>query len=493
MGKLGDPLASTGIPGFCRASDSIGAVSDFGLDRYALDGADTAGHLHPLEIARDLIAGGKPRSALEVLSLHFDTHADDPEYLLLCAEAWRATGDTLRAQQALLGAIRVVPNDPRPLRSLSELLEERGERERAERVLAKVRALELSAGDATDLPEEVDLDGDEDLIAAAERRERGSGLGRPVGMVRYVSLVLAGLGTFALLIAGISLLTEARAVQDSGEPKPAGDREASAPLAVEPVQETDPVVSPPMPEVPNAVPDTIALEETVALPPAPIEPLAALVPAAAEREVAANALPSTAPRTPKPATPRASQTTAKQGRAAPPPKKVPEPQSEAAAPDVSLDSSDTARLTEHADVLYEQGQTALAASYYRRALDIDPDYAPALVGIGRGILRAEKYDEAMSNATRALQLARGVDARPGLEAEAIYQMGRVHLERGDRDAARQLLRQSVSLKEAPAEAWFYLGEALASDNSPAARRAYEKYLELVTSGHLADRARRAIQ
>lgn len=468
-------------------------MSDLGLDRYALDDADAAGHLHPLEIARDLIVAGKPRSALEVLSLHFDTHADDPEYLLLCAEAWRATGDTLRAQQALLGAARVAPSDPRPLWSLRELLEERGEREKAERVLAKVRALELSAADATEAPDEVDLDGDEDLIAAAERRERGSRLVRPIGRPRYVSIVLAVLGSFALLIAGISLLTEASGGQGSGEPKPADDREDSVPLAAKPVQKTDLTVSPSIPEVPGAAPEGIVIPEAIELPPAPIERLAASLPVGAARKVAANAPPSTAPRRPKPTAPRPSQATVARQQLAPSSKKAPEPRSETPAAGVSLGSSDPARLTEHADMLYAQGHSALAASYYRRALDVDPDYAPALVGIGRGILRAEKFDEAMSNATRALQLARGVDARPGLEAEAIYQMGRIHLERGDRDAARQLLRQSVSLTGAPDEAWFYLGEALASDNSPAARRAYEKYLELVTSGHLADRARRAIR
>lgn len=154
---------------------------------------------------------------------------------------------------------------------------------------------------------------------------------------------------------------------------------------------------------------------------------------------------------------------------------------------------DPQALTRRADTLYAQGHTGVAASYYRRALDLDADYAPALVGIGRSILRAEKYSDAMTNATRALQLARGVDSRPGLEAEAIYQIARVHLHRGDLDAARRLLRQSISLSGTPTAAWFYLGEALWNDNSPAAREAYEKYLELVPTGHLADRARRAIQ
>ncbi|TNF64515.1 MAG: tetratricopeptide repeat protein [Deltaproteobacteria bacterium] len=158
-----------------------------------------------------------------------------------------------------------------------------------------------------------------------------------------------------------------------------------------------------------------------------------------------------------------------------------------------LASFDVKRLTTRADTLYARGHSGVAASYYRRALELDPDYAPALVGIGQSLLRAKKYSEAMRNATRALQFARGVDARPGLEATAIYQLGRVHYERGERDSARRLFRQSISLPGTPAEAWFYLGEALSSDNSPAARDAYEKYLELVPKGHFADRARRAIQ
>jgi tetratricopeptide (TPR) repeat protein len=161
--------------------------------------------------------------------------------------------------------------------------------------------------------------------------------------------------------------------------------------------------------------------------------------------------------------------------------------------EAELASMDAKALTQRGDALHGRGQGAIAANYYRRALEIDPDYAPALVGIGWSLLRAKKYAEAMDNATRALQLARGVDARPGLEAAAIYQIGRVHFERGERDAARGLLRQSTSLSGTPPPAWFYLGEALSSDNSPAAREAYQKYLELVPEGQLASRARRAIQ
>jgi tetratricopeptide (TPR) repeat protein len=229
--------------------------------------------------------------------------------------------------------------------------------------------------------------------------------------------------------------------------------------------------------------------EPVTLPPA--EPVT--VPAPALPTVPVPDEPATVP-APKPKKPVAkakAKPASKAKRSAPEPPAAPEPSAAVVA--TELGSMDAPSLTRRADQLYRQGHSGVAASYYRRALEIDPDYAPALVGMGRGILRAEKYTDAMNNATRALQHARGVDAKPGLEAEAIYQIGRVHLHRGELDAARRLFRQSISLPGTPPAVWFYLGEALWNDNSPAAREAYERYLVLVPNGHLADRARRAIR
>jgi len=419
-----------GIPAHRVLSVSIAPVSDFGLDAYVLDGDDAAGHPHPLEIARDLIAAGKPRSALEVLSLHHDELADDPKYLLICSEAWWATGDALRAQQALVGAARLVPDDPAPLQLLGELLRECGEQEKAERVLAKARALELSGAVGEELRESELPTVEDDLIASAERRERSTQAGLTP---RQLLAGLTGLALVAGVVAGIVVLTQ-------------------------PSEETVPV--------PVPVPGPAPAPETAPVP-APTK-------ASPSRRVK-----PTARVAPKPK------------RVAPAPEPNPEPT--AAVVQSELSSMEAPGLTRRADQLFAQGHPAVAASYYRRALELDPDYAPALVGIGRGILRAEKYEEAMENATRALQHARGVDARPGLEAEAIYQIARVHLYRGELDAARRLFRQSISLPGTPPAAWFYLGEALWTDNSPAAREAYERYLELVPKGHLADRARRAIQ
>lgn len=459
-------------------------MSDFGLDAYALDEEDSGGHPHPLEIARDLIATGKPRLALEVLSLHHDRLADDPEYLLLCAEAWLADGDSLRAQQALLGAVRLDAKDPRPLRWLGELLSERGEHERAERLLAKARGLEALANDAEEPPDPMGPDAEHDLIAFAEQQERRH---QAALTPRRTLLGVVALAAVALLIAAISRVA-------SPDAEVLSEDEASLAVAPSAQDEAPPFESEPVladSESVLADLEPVLVDSTLHDPQEPelrTEP----VPIVVEAELALAPPPAPAPAAPPTKIPRA-RVAPPARKAEAPPKDEPEPEPRDADVQAELSSMDPKRLTARGEELQARGHTALAASYYRRALEIDPDYAPALVGMGDGFLRAKKYADAMSSATRALQLARGVDARPGLEAAAIYQMGRVHYERGERDAARNLFRQSISLKGTPAEAWFYLGEALSSDNSPAAREAYEKYLQLVTKGNLADRARRAIQ
>ncbi len=440
-------------------------MSDFGFDAYALDGLDPTAAPTPLEVARDLILTGKPRSALEVLAEHHQRLADDPSYLMLCGEAWRAVGDGPRAQHAFLGAIRVAPRDPRPLQLLGDLLMERGQAARARRVFEKAKHLELAPAEGTADFEEADIT--DDLIAAAEHEERTRH--SPVDP-RQLLLVIAVVVGIGLLMSGIALLV-------APAPPPATDAPA-VPAIAAPSLEVG--VAPPKQEPVAPAPVAIEVVEEPAVVAAETSPPA---PIARGIEVP-KPMPATSPRANK--RPKA---------ASPPRKRVESPPVPTEADlDAELASlSSAVALNERADALNARGQTASAAMFYRRALEIDPDYAPALVGIGRSLLRAEKYGEAMSNATRALELARGVDARPGLEAEALYQIGRVHHQRGEEDAARRLLRQSISLPKAPAAAWFYLGESLSQDNSPAARDAYERYLQRKPNGQLSDRARRAIQ
>jgi tetratricopeptide (TPR) repeat protein len=476
-------------------------VSDVGFEAHALEAGGLAPDANPLEIARDLIAAGKPRTALALLGANHDALADDPEYLLICSEAWWADGDSLRAQQALLGAARLAPEDPAPLLLLGELLKGEGQHEKAERVLDKARSLGASLRErAAEVPEQTD-----DLIAFAEQQERKSHARLSTTQLLLGALALL---TVAGVVAAIAAITGLDA-QGSAEVTPAST-EAPSEQAQRAPQVTAAVTAPadaesqsPAPAVSEAEPgqepgpvqeagpvqESEPVREAESLQAYRTPPEAVLAP-----RIVASPMQTPARSRPAPSTSRKPKVQASADRSSKP---SPRPDANA-APDVATVNQELAtlapkELTDRADALYARGHTAIAAGYYRRALDLDPDYAPALVGIGRSILRAEQYSEAFVNATRALQLARGVDARAGLEAEAIYQLGRVHLHRGELDAARRLFRQSISLSGTPPAAWFYLGEALWIDNSPAAREAYQRYLDLVSTGHLADRARRAIR
>lgn len=406
---------------------------------------------NPLATVASMIEEGQPTSALDLLAAIHDRFAGEPDYLLLCARAWRDVGDPLRSQHALLGAIRVAPDDPRPLSFLAELLLERGELDRARRVLDKADALSpfneriaelrrrsdglsvlrqsTSTGDRESfLPSGGGLS--QDLIALAEQEEKirpaAPALSRPRSSRGARSKLTVVIGVVVICSIGLWAALQLWTGTTSGPgPKPA--TEAAAPAAQ------------------------------------------------AERLDSPGAMPSSLPQPPI---------------AEAPPLRSP---SIAEPPATSPASSKAARLVVRADRFYEVGEKARAATLYRRAMRLDPDYGPALVGVGRSLLHAKKYDQALVVASRVLQERDEATRSPEVQAGALYQVGRIHHERGDRVAARRILRESTAFAEAPHEAWFYLGETLSRENSPAARSAYERYLSLVPHGPLSSRARRAIR
>ncbi|HJL39361.1 MAG TPA: tetratricopeptide repeat protein, partial [Polyangiaceae bacterium LLY-WYZ-15_(1-7)] len=159
-------------------------------------------------------------------------------------------------------------------------------------------------------------------------------------------------------------------------------------------------------------------------------------------------------------------------------------QSEGARPDV---------IALFGDALYAANETRAAAEVYERALGIDEAHPESLLGFATVLLRGNKAREAGEILDRA---AAALEARirpPRLTGQLYTLRGRAALEDGDEGAAREALRAATEIETAPAEAWFYLGEALAGANSPEARQAYETYLEKAPEGPLASRARRAIR
>ncbi len=145
------------------------------------------------------------------------------------------------------------------------------------------------------------------------------------------------------------------------------------------------------------------------------------------------------------------------------------------------------------DALYAVNEPLAATEQYERALALDEGHPEALLGFARVLIRGGKLREARGIIDRA-EGALGRRIRPPvMMARVLALRGRVALEEREEAAARRLLRQATEIEGAPAEAWFYLGEALAGDDSPGARRAYETYLEMAPAGPLARRARRAIR
>ena len=148
----------------------------------------------------------------------------------------------------------------------------------------------------------------------------------------------------------------------------------------------------------------------------------------------------------------------------------------------------------YGDALLAANQTEPAGEQYTRALGMDSALPEALIGQAELAVRSEQEDDALRILAQ-LRTALTVRIRPpSMRARMLVLEGRAHLQEGRSgvEAARTSLRSATEIAAAPAEAWFWLGEALAAENSPEARQAYEAYLERAPSGSYASRARRAV-
>ena len=152
-------------------------------------------------------------------------------------------------------------------------------------------------------------------------------------------------------------------------------------------------------------------------------------------------------------------------------------------------------MTLYGDALYAADQVDSAAGAYEAALAIDSELPEALLGRADIQLRANRVKDALPLLDKAKQsLAKRI--RPAaLTGRRLTILGHAYVmrnKRGDMDSARDALREAVKLAGVPAEAYFWLGEALGGKASPEARAAYQRYLELEPRGRNQDRARRAV-
>lgn len=103
-----------------------------------------------------------------------------------------------------------------------------------------------------------------------------------------------------------------------------------------------------------------------------------------------------------------------------------------------------------------------AVKQYRVALEIQPDLAGALIGLGRTQLAMGRADQAAATFQQVIDQRSGAEfagVDPDL-AEAYYYLGRVRLDQGDATGAVEVLRQAVAIEPAVADDWLLLGRAL---------------------------------
>jgi tetratricopeptide (TPR) repeat protein len=147
----------------------------------------------------------------------------------------------------------------------------------------------------------------------------------------------------------------------------------------------------------------------------------------------------------------------------------------------------------YGDALLGVGETDAAIEAFERALTLDASSPEALIGRAELHVRGDHGRDALSLLDRAAESLESRARPPALRARMLMLRGRAWLAERRTPEARDTLREASELAGAPAETWFWLGEALTSSNAAQAREAYQHYLDSgSTDDTLAGRARRAL-
>jgi tetratricopeptide (TPR) repeat protein len=152
-------------------------------------------------------------------------------------------------------------------------------------------------------------------------------------------------------------------------------------------------------------------------------------------------------------------------------------------------------LSLYGDALYAAGQVNPAAGAYDAALELDAGFPEALLGRGEVNLRAERFQEAIEVLEKAKAALESRLRAPELRARMLTLLGRGYVQREkkhDLEVARDMLREAVKLPKPPADAFFWLGEALGGRITPESAAAFKRYLELEPQGEYVARSKRAL-
>jgi tetratricopeptide (TPR) repeat protein len=167
------------------------------------------------------------------------------------------------------------------------------------------------------------------------------------------------------------------------------------------------------------------------------------------------------------------------------------------------------------------GNLDTAITLFGKAIEIDPELAPAHAALARLLLARESYEEALGAAERALDIDPDlVDAQrvryeayrrlgqdekalevfetlaaadPEGLAETLYQRGQEAFQAGDTAAAVQALEQAVQAKPDHARAHYWLGLSYANaDDKAKAKLHLQKFIELAPNDPEASSAKEMI-
>ncbi len=120
----------------------------------------------------------------------------------------------------------------------------------------------------------------------------------------------------------------------------------------------------------------------------------------------------------------------------------------------------------------ELGENEKAKSMYKEALDIDPDYVPALVNLGKHAYRERDLQGAKRYWLRALSVSTSYP-------ELHNNLAALALESGDPKSAEFHFRKSVEINPYYALGWIHLGQLYLLQSAPEkARSAFQRALDL---------------
>ena len=156
-------------------------------------------------------------------------------------------------------------------------------------------------------------------------------------------------------------------------------------------------------------------------------------------------------------------------------------------PLTELETPSAMALTLYGEALLGAGQPTPAAEALDRALGIDAGLPEALLARAEAHIAAGDERDALTVIDRAFESLEERIRPSSMRARAFVLRGRARISDGDEEEAITPLRAATELAGCPADAWFFLGEALPDEEAPSA---YQRYLELAPEGPHAAEARR---